>query len=64
MNFRKLDNEVHRDGLPAFVQNLSQMKLTMGKLLEHLCPVACVTGSDVLVNVLGQAERGRRPSSS
>jgi hypothetical protein len=30
------------------------MKLTVGELLERLCLVACVTGSDILANVVGQ----------
>jgi hypothetical protein len=31
MGLQKLENEVHRDSVPALVQNLRQMKLTMGK---------------------------------
>jgi hypothetical protein len=30
------------------------MKLTMGKSLEHLGLVACIAGSDILVDVSGQ----------
>jgi hypothetical protein len=45
-------NEVHQDSVPALVQNLGQIKLTVGKLLEHLCLVARITGSDVLDGAL------------
>jgi hypothetical protein len=54
VHFRELDDEVHRDGVPAFVQNLSRMKPTMGKLLERLCLVSRVAGSNVLADVSGQ----------
>jgi hypothetical protein len=55
MCFWKLYNEVYRDGgVPALVRNLGQMELTMGKSPEHLCPVAHVTGSDVLADMSGQ----------
>jgi hypothetical protein len=54
MCFQKLDDEVHLDGVPVLVQNLSQMKLTMGKSPECLHLVARVTGSDILANVSGQ----------
>jgi hypothetical protein len=50
----KLDNEVHRDGIPALVWNLGQMKLTVGKSPERLRPVAHIAGSDVLADVSGQ----------
>jgi hypothetical protein len=35
VGLRKLDNEVHRDGVPALVWNLGRMKLTVGKLPER-----------------------------
>lgn len=54
MHFRKLHDELHRDGVSALIWNLGRMELTMGKLLEHLCPVACITGSDVLADMSGQ----------
>jgi hypothetical protein len=52
--FWELNDEVHQDGIPVLVQNLGWMKLTMGKPLERLHPVARITGSDVLADVLGQ----------
>jgi hypothetical protein len=54
VGLRKLDNEVHQDSVPALVRNLGRMKLTVGKSPEHLCPVARITGSDVLADVAGQ----------
>jgi hypothetical protein len=54
VGLQKLNNEVHRDGVPALVQNLGRMKLTVGKSPERLRPVARITGSDVLADVLGQ----------
>jgi hypothetical protein len=36
MRLRELDNEVHRDGVPPLVWNLSRMKLTTGKSPEPL----------------------------
>jgi hypothetical protein len=54
MRFWELDNEVHRDGVPALVWNLGWMKLTVGKSPKRLHPVAHVAGSDVLANMSGQ----------
>jgi hypothetical protein len=54
MHLRKLNNEVHREGDPALIWNLGQMKLTVGKSPERLRPVAHVTGSNVLADLLGQ----------
>jgi hypothetical protein len=54
MRFQKLNDEVHRDGVPVLVWDLSRMELIMGKSLECLRPVAHITGSNVLADVLGQ----------
>jgi hypothetical protein len=54
MGLQKLDNEVHRDGVPALIWNLGRMKLTMGEPPEHLRPVAHITGSEILADVSGQ----------
>jgi hypothetical protein len=54
MRLRELHDEVHRDGVTVLVWNLGQMKLTMGKSPEHLCPVACIAGSDLLADMSGQ----------
>jgi hypothetical protein len=54
----ELYNKVHRDRVhvPALLQDLSQVKLTVGQPTEHLCLVAHIASSDILAHVSGQLE--------
>jgi hypothetical protein len=54
MHVWEFHDEVHQNRVPVLLWNLSQVKLTMGQLLERLCPVARVAGSDILTNVSGK----------
>jgi hypothetical protein len=54
VHLRKLDYEVHQDGVPALSRNLGRMKLTVRKSPKRLRPVTHVAGSDVLTDVSGQ----------
>jgi hypothetical protein len=47
MRLRKLDDEVHRDGVPELVQDFGRMKLTVGESPKHLRLVVWLHASQV-----------------